>query len=75
MEGRFLHLFRKFPLHLQAKAIITFSPNEEPVPLSGNNETRLSKVIFHLFNFKDGEIVSSNKVIRSENFCLFPRCY
>ncbi len=48
------------------KAIITFSPNEESVPLLGSNETRLSKVIFHLFNFKD-EKGTTCKVIRSEN--------
>jgi len=36
-----------------AKAIITFSPNEEPVPLVGSDEIPLSKVIFHLFDFKD----------------------
>jgi len=48
------------------KAIITFSPNEEPVPLLGSNETRLSKVIFHLFNFKD-EKGTTCKVIQSEN--------
>ena len=46
--------------------IITFSPNEEPVPLSGNDETRLSKVIFHLFSFKDRKGTSC-KVIRSGN--------
>jgi hypothetical protein len=48
------------------KAIITFSPNEEPVPLLGSDETRLSKVIFHLFDFKDRKGTSC-KVIRSEN--------
>jgi len=48
------------------KAIVTFSPNNEPVPLIGCDETRLSKVIFHLFNFKD-EKGTTRKVIRSEN--------
>lgn len=48
------------------KAIITFSPNEEPIPLFGSDETRLSRVIFHLFNFKDRKGTSC-KVIQSEN--------
>ncbi len=48
------------------KAIITFTPNEEPVPLLGCSETKLSKVIFHLFDFKD-EIGTSRKTIQSGN--------
>jgi len=43
---------------------ITFSPSEEPFPLLGGDETRLSKVIFHLFNFKD-RIGTSRKEIES----------
>ena len=48
------------------KAIINFTPTEEPFQIIGNNETRLSKVIFHLCNFKD-RFGTSRKVIRLEN--------
>ena len=48
------------------KATITFSPTEYPFSLVGDNETRLSKVIFHLFDFKD-RIGTSPKVIHSGN--------
>ena len=48
------------------KTIITFTPNNEPIPLIGSDETRLSKVIFHLFNFKDKK-GTTRKVIGSEN--------
>ncbi|MFZ1897520.1 hypothetical protein [Methanoregula sp.] len=45
---------------------ITFSPNQEPFPITGVDETPLSKVIFHLFNFKDKK-GTTRKVIGSEN--------
>jgi len=45
---------------------ITFSPNQEPFPILGVDETRLSKVIFHLFDFKD-RFGTARKIIRSEN--------
>jgi hypothetical protein len=45
---------------------VTFTPAQEPFPIIGNDETRLSKVIFHLFNFKD-KFGTSHKVIESEN--------
>lgn len=48
------------------RAVITFSPNGEPVPLLGTDETRISKVIFHLFSFKDRK-GTSRKIIRSGN--------
>jgi len=48
------------------KAIITFTPNQEPIPLFGDDESKMSKVIFHLFDFKDRK-GTSRKVIRSEN--------
>lgn len=47
-------------------SIITFTPNQEPFPIKGVDETRLSKVIFHLFDFKD-RFGTSRKVINSEN--------
>jgi hypothetical protein len=45
--------------------IITFSPNQEPFPITGFDETPLSKVIFHLFDFKD-RIGTSRKIIQSD---------
>ena len=48
------------------RSIIIFTPNQEPFPIMGVDETRLSKVIFHLFDFKD-RFGTSHKVIRSEN--------
>jgi len=44
--------------------IITFSPNQEPFPIIGNDDTRISKVLFHLFNFKD-RFGTSHKMIHS----------
>jgi len=44
---------------------IKFSPNQEPFPITGVDETPLSKVIFYLFDFKD-RIGTSRKIIRSD---------
>jgi len=35
------------------KTNITFTPYETPMPWIGDKNTKLSKVVFHLFNFKD----------------------
>jgi hypothetical protein len=43
---------------------IVFTPNHEPFPIIGCNDTPISKVIFHLFDFKD-RIGTSRKVIHS----------
>ena len=46
------------------RTVVTFTPNQEPFPIIGVDETRLSKVIFHLFSFKD-EFGTTHKVIES----------
>jgi len=48
------------------KSVISFTPNQEPFPIMGTDETGLSKVIFHLFNFKD-RLGTSRKVVHEEN--------
>jgi hypothetical protein len=45
---------------------ITFAPNQEPFLITGGDETSLSKVIFHLFDFKD-RFGTSHKIIDSGN--------
>jgi len=44
---------------------ITFTPYQEPFPITGPDETPLSKVIFHLFDFKD-RFGTSRKIIHSD---------
>ncbi len=48
------------------KSIITFTPSQEPFPIMGTDETQISMIIFHLFDFKD-RFGTTHKIIRSEN--------
>lgn len=42
-----------FSPSLSGKTKITFTPFSTPMPWIGDKNTKLSKVVFHLFNFKD----------------------
>lgn len=37
----------------EGKTKITFTPFQEPIPWVGDKNTKLSKIVFHIFNFKD----------------------
>jgi len=48
------------------KTKMTFTPFETPMPWIGDKTTRLSKVVFHLFNFKN-TFGTTFQIIESEN--------
>ncbi len=52
------------------KTKISFDPKSVPFSLTGDKNTQLSKVIFHLFNFKDEIGTNTKKIPSGEHFSL-----
>ena len=63
---------QKIPVYISSlstssgETTILFTSREQPLQITGNDNTRLSRVIFHLFDFKD-RIGTSRKVIQTGN--------
>jgi len=63
------HKIRVFVSNIRPDPIgigLTFTPNIEPIQFLGDDNTKISKIIFHLFNFKDSKGTARKLVSTSE---------